>query len=176
MGVFTWKIWEKGEILGWCDMIFVVTGLMYGFERLVQKMDEIAEKKDEEIIMQIGEIKYEPKKSKYFKFASKDEMDKLYENSRIVICHAGVGSILSAIEHNKPFIAVPRSKVFKETIDDHQFQIAKDLEKRGIPVVYDIDLLESAINDLKSDSKMTFTKENTLITKLKDYLSLVEEM
>ena len=50
-------------------MIFVTTGThSQGFDRLIQKMDEIAGKINEEVIMQIGSAKYKPKNAKFFNF------------------------------------------------------------------------------------------------------------
>jgi UDP-N-acetylglucosamine transferase subunit ALG13 len=71
-------------------------------------MDEIAGRIDEAVIMQIGETTYKPKNARYFRFTSNEEIDRLYEDTRVVVCHAGVGSILTTLEHGKPVIAVPR--------------------------------------------------------------------
>ena len=128
-------------------MIFVTVGLMYGFDRLIKEMDEIAGKIGEEVIMQIGETAYEPKNAKYFKFLSREEIDRIYDDARVVVCHAGVGSILTTLEHSKPVIAVPRRREYREVVDDHQLEIARELEKEGrIMVVYDVGDLERMLN------------------------------
>lgn len=153
-------------------MIFVTIGLMYGFDRLIKEMDEIGQKIDEEIIMQIGESLYIPKNAKYFKFSSKENMDSLYERSRIVVCHAGTGSIIAAMEHSKPIIAVPRREKYREHMDDHQLDIARELEKEGlIKVVYDIEELEKVIRNGAFMPEKKFRSENTLIKKLKEYIN-----
>jgi UDP-N-acetylglucosamine transferase subunit ALG13 len=144
---------------------------MYGFDRLIREMDEIAGRIDEEVIMQIGETAYEPKNAKYFRFASKEEMDGLYEDARVVVCHAGVGSILTALEHGKPIIAVPRRKKYGEHVDDHQLDIAGEMEKEGrITVVCDVGELEGALSDVSSASGIKVTDTNTLTKKLKEYV------
>ena len=42
----------------------------------------------------------------------------------IVIAHSGVGSIIRAINSNKPVIVYPRLAKYREHIDDHQLEIA----------------------------------------------------
>ena len=146
-------------------------GLLYGFDRLIKEMDEIAGRMDEEVIMQIGETAYEPKNARYFRFASKEEMDGLYDDARVVVCHAGVGSILTALEHGKPVIAVPRRKKYGEHIDDHQLDIAGEMEKEGrITVVHDVGELEGALSDVSTASGIKVTDTNTLTKKLKEYV------
>ena len=152
-------------------MILVTIGLMYGFDRLIKEMDEIAGRVGEEVIMQIGETTYEPKNARYFRFASKEEMDGLYVDARVVVCHAGVGSILTALEYGKPVIAVPRRKKYGEHIDDHQLDISGELEKQGrITVVCDVGDLEGALGDVSAVSGIKVENEGKLVKALKKYL------
>lgn len=145
-------------------------GLMYGFDRLIKEMDEIAGRVGEEVIMQIGETTYEPKNARYFRFASKEEMDGLYDDARVVVCHAGVGSILTALEHGKPVIAVPRRKKYGEHIDDHQLDISGELEKQGrITVVCDGGDLEGALGDVSAAS-VTKLGRGQLVESLRAYI------
>jgi UDP-N-acetylglucosamine transferase subunit ALG13 len=139
-------------------------------------MDEIAGKIDEEAIMQIGETIYEPKNAKYFRFASKEEMDRLYEDARVIVCHAGVGSILTALEHGKPVIAVPRREKYGEHVDNHQLEIAGEMEKEGrITVVYEIKDLESVIKNVNSSSVKFRSEREDLIRELRMYIKQLEQ-
>lgn len=151
-------------------MIFVTIGTMYGFPRLINEMDEIAKIIDEEVIMQIGETTYEPIYAKYFRTGSREDMNRIYKNSRIVVSHAGVGSIISAIELMKPVIVIPRRKEYGEVIDDHQIEITKELEKEGIiKAVYDIKELKNVLNEPINFSGTK--KENLLTKRLNEYLN-----
>jgi len=144
---------------------------MYGFDRLIQEMDKIAGRIDEEVVMQIGETTYEPKNARYFRFASKEEMDGLYDDARVVVCHAGVGSILTALEHGKPVIAVPRREKYGEHIDDHQLDIAGEMEKEGrITVVHDVGELERTLNEVSTSFGAKVEKDGGLVRALKNYL------
>lgn len=151
-------------------MIFVTVGTSsWDFIRLIKEMDRIAGNIDEEIIIQISTNEYEPKNSKYFRFASNEKIEKLYKNARVVVSHAGVGCIISALRHNKSNIVVPRRKEFGEHFDDHQIEIAKEMEKVGrIIVVWDINNLEETLNNLTAFSNVLENKK--LVTYLKTYL------
>jgi len=156
-------------------LILVIVGLMYGFDRLIMAADNLAELIDEEFIMQIGESSYEPKNARYFRYISADQIDKLYSQSRIVICHAGVGTILTAREHRKPVIVMPRRKNLGEHLDDHQFEIANELILSGnISVVNDFQSLKEAF--LKLDKNTTIINEpnKNIIDSLKDYIKSLD--
>ncbi len=157
-------------------MILVTVGTnSWNFERLIKEMDSIAVKIDEEIIMQISDIAYTPQNAKYFRFTSKEEMERLFMDARIIVSHAGVGCIISALKYNKPLIIVPRRKMYNEHFDDHQVDIAKELERDSrIKVVWDIKKLEEVINSIKSSD---YNAENSkeLASKLKIYLRELEQ-
>jgi beta-1,4-N-acetylglucosaminyltransferase len=145
--------------------------MMYGFERLIRWMDAIAEKTDEEVIMQIGNTEYEPKHTSYFRFESKEKMDQFYSEARVIVCHAGVGSLMTSLENEKLVIAVPRNKELGEVIDDHQLEISKELEKEGrIMVANTLNELENHLQELKCTASPLRIK-NELVESLKRYIS-----
>ena len=157
-------------------MILVTIGLLYGFDRLIGEMDEIAGRIAEEVIMQIGETAYEPKNARYFRFASAEKMDQLYEDARVVVCHAGVGSILTALEHGKPIIAVPRRKKYGEHVDDHQLDIAGEMEKEGaIIAIYNISDLEKALHSIGANPVHIGSERMRLVNALRDYVRELEK-
>ena len=49
--------------------------------------------------------------------------------------HAGIGSILAAMQHEKPIIVMPRRAKLRETRNDHQVATAKMFTKLGGIVV-----------------------------------------
>lgn len=128
-------------------MILVTVGNHYlGFDRLVKKMDEIAATTREKVIVQNGSTRYEPVHCEYFDFVEYRKMQQLNREARMIVSHSGVGSILTALELNKPMILVPRLKRFNEVYDDHQLEIAEALAGyRSIRVVYDVDRLPEAV-------------------------------
>ena len=154
-------------------MIFVTVGGMRAFERLVKEMDRIAGELDEQVVMQLGSTDYEPKNCDYFTFMPRNDIEEFYASARVVVCHAGSGSILTALEHNKPLVLVPRMKSYGEVFDDHQLEIGREMESRGITVVYDISNLKFAIrNENKGLSK--FSAGRNLVGALKEYLDQLD--
>jgi len=132
-------------------MIFVTVGLHYqGFDRLIRKMDEIAGRIDEEVIMQIGSTKYKPVHAKYFESVEDDGMTELFNKARIIVAQAGSGTLSDLIRLKRPFIVVPRLKIFDEHIDDQQIELADALsESYNVVSIYNIEDLEIALKDFK---------------------------
>ena len=151
-------------------MIFVTVGGMHGFDRLVTEMDRIAGEIDERVVMQIGTTPYDPRNCEHYSFMPAKEMDDLYAGARVVVCHAGIGSILTARRHNKPLVLVPRMKRYGEHIDDHQLEIARQMEARGVPVVYELGNLQSAIENATTTHVPESGGGSHLVGRLKEYL------
>ena len=154
-------------------MIFVTVGGMRAFERLVKEMDRIASELDEQVVMQLGSTDYEPKNCDYFRFMPRKDIEEFYAGARVVVCHAGGGSILTALEHNKPLVVVPRIKSYGEAFDDHQLEIAREMESQGVAVVYDINNLKSAIRNVNT-SLLKLGAGKNLTGALKGYLDQLD--
>lgn len=151
-------------------MIFVTVGLHYqGFDRLIRKMDEIAGTIDEEVVMQIGSTVYKPKSAKYFDFIDDDEVVlDFFKRARIIISHAGAGTLLNALRFRKPVIVVPRQKLLGEHVDDQQFELAQVLsEKRLVVAVYDMRDLESALSNVNNIAPTSLDSKKDLMNFLK---------
>ena len=115
-------------------MIFVTLGTQdKSFHRLLELIDEEIEKKQikEEVIAQVGYTKYQSKNMKIIDYLPKPELEEQIAKCRILITHAGVGSIFDGLKNNKKIIVVPRLSKYQEHVNDHQIQIASELEKEG---------------------------------------------
>lgn len=143
------------------------------FDRLIKKMDEIAGKINEEVIIQIGSSKYKPKNAKYFDFTENFEnIIELNKKARIVVCHGGAGTIITALNEGKPVIAVPRMKKYKEHINDHQLELVDALSKNNkILAVHNIELIENALNSSFINSSKNLVDNKKMVNSLKDYLN-----
>ena len=155
-------------------MIFVTVGGMRAFERLVCQMDLIAGELDEQVVIQIGSTKYEPKNCDYFRFMSRNDMERLYTDARVVVSHAGTGSILTALEYDKPLVLVPRLKKYGEVFDDHQLELARQMEAQGVAVVHEIGNLEDAIRSAATPLRQLSTG-GTLVDRLKGYINQIDK-
>ena len=134
---------------------------------ILKLKEEIKELEDIEIVFQIGQTKLsEEEKNKIEKLNEKtnekkvsekiknkeeknitvfnmlkpEEMKKYIINSSIVITHAGVGTIMECIENNKDIIVLPRKEENGEHVNNHQEEIAFEMEKKGL--LYKVDTYE----------------------------------
>lgn len=157
-------------------MIFVTVGTSkLSFDRLLEKVDFLIKEKKikDKVIMQIGNSSYEPKHAEWFRFESYEKMKDLMKKSEIIITHAGVGSILTAMIMKKKLIVVPRTKKYNEHVDDHQVEFSKHLNKEyGVTVVFDIKDLEFY---LTKNSRFKFkSRKHELVNFIKRKLSFWE--
>ena len=117
-------------------MIFVILGTQdKKFPRLLEaiqkKIDEGKIDKKEEIIVQAGSTKFESKDMKIVDYLPVNEFEELIDKADIIICHAGVGTILTALKKGKKIIAAARLKKYGEHVNDHQLQILDNFTKKG---------------------------------------------
>ena len=156
------------------NQIFVTVGtLSLGFDRLPKEIDMLIEKRiiREKVIAQIGSSKYTPKNYEWFRFTSKEVYWDTMKESKIVITHGGVGSITNALKFDKRTIVVPRRKKFGEVVNDHQLEIARELERQGkIIAVYDIQDLEKALKQAEKFEVTTDKNESEVAKIIGDYL------
>ncbi len=112
-------------------MILVTVGSSWAFDRLVRTADELAARLDEPMIIQRGESSHVPQHAQYVDTVDGTQMQDWLSEARVVVAHAGAGTILSVLQAGKPLVIVPRVARFGEVIDDHQFELAEALESRG---------------------------------------------
>lgn len=105
-------------------MIFVTVGTQLPFTRLIDAMDEIAGRLDEEIIAQTGPGEGNWSNLDCRKNLEPEEFGKLFSAARVIVAHAGIGTILSARSRRKPLILLPRRFSFGEHRNDHQMATA----------------------------------------------------
>ncbi len=68
------------------------------------------------------------------------------EGADAVVCHAGAGSILCALRAGHVPVVVPRLKRYRETVDDHQVELAAVLAAEGKVIsVEELDGLAEAV-------------------------------
>lgn len=114
-------------------MILVVLGTQdKPFTRLLEALD--AQKKEgliqDEIIVQAGCTKIDTDSMKLFDLLPIDEFDTLINDADVIITHAGVGSILSALKKGKKVIACARLAQYGEHTNDHQLQIQEEFARQ----------------------------------------------
>lgn len=125
-------------------MILLAVGTQLPFDRLVRLVDDWARAAGRtDVVAQIGNSTYRPHTLRAFPFLAPDVFQALQVESSLHIGHAGMGSILQAMERGKPIIIMPRDFARGEHRNDHQMATARRFA--GAPGVHvaltDADLL-----------------------------------
>ena len=112
-------------------MIFVTIGTQLPFDRLIKIIDELAPQLNEEVIAQVYQCGFTPKNIKTVDFLAPDEFNTLFDKARLIISHAGMGTILSALQQDKPIIVFPRIAALGEHRNEHQLATARKFKEIG---------------------------------------------
>lgn len=148
-------------------MILVLLGTQNNsFHRLLEQIEKNIENGNitEEVVVQAGYTKYEPKaikkKMKIFDTIPKKELDKLIEKANLVISHGGVGSMVTANQKGKKVIAVPRYKKYNEHVNDHQTDTIKIFEKKGyVLLAENVEDIDKALLQVKDFEPVIYEKD-----------------
>lgn len=109
------------------DMIFATVGTQLVFPRLVESLRYLVEEYENDVFAQTIDQEYEYQaKGRLIcvKQLAPQAFDDRFSASRLVISHAGIGSIISASRFQKPIILVPRQAELKEHRNNHQADTA----------------------------------------------------
>lgn len=115
-------------------MILVILGTQdKPFIRLLEAIEKQKQKQliHDEVIVQAGCTKLKTDQMQMFDLLPIDEFDRLIHEADVVITHAGVGSILSALKKGKKVIACARLAKYGEHTNDHQLQIQEEFARQG---------------------------------------------
>ncbi len=154
-------------------MIFVTTGTQLPFPALVDAVAAMAKKLDERIIAQVGPDKTYRPGIDSFDHLDPDRYEAFFARARLVVAHAGIGTVLSAIKHQKPLVIMPRRFELGEHRNDHQNATARELEGRqGIYVARTEGEIASYLlrNDLVPPNQGSSPKSAQLIGYLQKYI------
>jgi len=128
-------------------MIFATVGTTR-FDELVEAIDRIAPKLNDEVVIQIGNAKYMPKNCKYFTFD--DDLLKYFRKADIVIAHGGAGITFEVLNLGKKLISVENPHVFQ----GHQRDLLGKLSQEGNLIwCKDLNNLVNCINDARKMKK-----------------------
>ena len=149
-------------------MIFVSVGSQkFQFNRLLEKIDELIEKKiiKEPVFAQIGTSDYKPSNYEYTDFMTQDEFNKKIDECILLITHAGTGVIVNAVKKGKKVIATPRLAKYGEHVDDHQIQLIQQFDELNfIEPCYELNDLEIKLKEVqKKEYKKYVSNTDTII-------------
>lgn len=113
--------------------VLVTVGAQMPFDRLVSAVDAWArERGRDDVFAQIADSASPPHHIAYKAFLSPEEYRERVEEASCLVAHAGMGSILTALEYGKPIVVMPRRGDLEETRNDHQIATANAFAERGL--------------------------------------------
>jgi len=129
---------------------------MFGFRRLITRLIEVLPE-DAEVLWQTGASEVSDLPIEARAFVPEQELRGAMEAADVVISHAGIGSALMALDSEKLPILVPRLERHGEHVDDHQRQIAAELERRGLAIERDVEDLDGVALDRAAATRVVST-------------------
>lgn len=158
-------------------MILVMLGTQdKSFERLLKQIEKEIENKNikEQVIVQAGYTKFESKNMKIFDYVEQKALDDYIKKADLIICHAGVGTILNCLENKKKVIVVPRLSKYKEHNNDHQVQIAKEFSNSGyIKYLEDLKYLNKCLKNMKDFKSKELKHNNKIIKTIEEFIDSI---
>lgn len=154
--------------------IFVMFGTQdKRFDRLLNAILASKFIKDNDVYVQLGYTKGEYEGIHCQEYYSEEELMHQIDIADLIITHAGVGAIVSALKLKKRVIVVPRLGEFKEQNNDHQVQIMERFDKQGyiIPCT-DLTKLDETVNNAYNfEPKDYVTEKQGIIDEITDFIN-----
>ncbi len=126
--------------------IFVTVGTELPFDRLVRAIDHWAGERGRgsEVFAQIGRTQFRPEHIGWAPLIDGNAFRQLFDHADLIVAHAGMGTILGALERSRPLIVVPRRAQLGEHRNEHQLAtVARLAERELIDVAQDeVELIE----------------------------------
>jgi UDP-N-acetylglucosamine transferase subunit ALG13 len=139
-------------------LIFATVGSQMPFDRLVVALDVWAKTQNStlEILAQVGDSEVKPSHLKVIASLSPAAFRTQVQKAQVIVAHAGMGAVLTAMEFGKPLVILPRLGSLQETRNDHQVATANWLSaKPGIYVAMSEAALGEAIDRARHQALMT---------------------
>lgn len=156
-------------------MIFVTVGTQLAFDRLVDAVEDwVRRGRDVEVFAQVGPGRVDGRPFPCAPFVKPGDVDRMMKQAEVVVSHAGMGSILTALRYERPIIIMPRKASLGEHRNEHQLATAKWIEGRpGVMVAWESGDLSSLLDrrsELRSGPQLADTADTALVRRLGAYI------
>jgi UDP-N-acetylglucosamine transferase subunit ALG13 len=155
-------------------MIFVTVGTNEApFDRLLEAVAALPQSvPGEEVVVQRGSSDVRPPAAQVVDFLSFDRLVSEVRRARVVVTHAGVGSVLVALTNGRRPIVMPRMRRHGEAVDDHQIAFAERFEKSGfVTVVRTGEELADAVTRSHRAHEIRLADDGALVHDVGTYLA-----
>lgn len=162
-------------------MIFATVGTQLPFDRLIRALDQWASHNPQvDVFAQIGKTNYVPQHMQWERTIPADTFRSRLLDCSTVVAHAGMGTIISAVELGKRVVVMPRRAEFKEHRNDHQLATVERLKHLGgLEVAEDCEglaaLLDASRRAASTSNAIPHSDlrvSNQLITKIRSFAGL----
>lgn len=143
-------------------MIFVTVGTQGPFERMVKAVDEWCAGLSQpvEVFGQIGSPLGDTYRPKHYEWAERltpEAFNQRFQAAALIVSHAGMGSIISALQGGKQIVVMPRLARLGEHRNEHQLATVRQMASRpGVHVAEEeTDLPQVMDQALKSAQDQT---------------------
>ena len=156
-------------------MIFVTVGTDLPFDRMVKVVDAWASERGRaDVFAQIGVGGWRPRTISFAEVLSPPEFTQRFTAARVIIGHAGMGTILSALHHGKPILVMPKKASLKEQRNEHQLATARRMMKMGnVAVAFDETELRAKLDhldDLIPKDRIAPTASGPLVEEIRRFV------
>jgi beta-1,4-N-acetylglucosaminyltransferase len=152
-------------------VIFVTVGTNEApFDRLLQAVAALST--SEEIVVQHGSSAIVPANAaRTYDFLLFDDLVREMRDSRVVVTHAGIGSIMTALSCGRRPVVAARLVANREAVDDHQLPVARRLQEAGlVTLVEDLARLEDALAKAGEEVDVSLGADERLVSELREYV------
>lgn len=158
-------------------LIFATVGATLPFDRLSRSVAQAKADGElpERVVLQTGKGGFRPDVEgvEVHENLPFDQVKELLKSADIVVCHGGTGSLITALREGCRVIAIPRRFDLGEHYDNHQSEITKAFQARGLIVSLGPDeTFSSALARARAmEPRMATTDPAGLIAHLKTLLA-----
>lgn len=147
------------------DLVFATVGATLPFTRLVELVTQAKQLGviTEQVLLQTGVGGAAPETVEGLTTVADmpfGEVQATLAEARLVICHGGTGSIITALQNGCAAIVIPRLFERGEHYDNHQLEIAESFQSRGLVFLADdLDSLARAIAKARTATPTAVTTD-----------------
>lgn len=114
-------------------MIFLTVGSQLSFDRLTGAVDEWAARRPgAELFGQVGNTETPPLHFPSIATMSPAEYQRRFAEAELIVAHAGMGTIIAALESRKPMLMLARVARLGESRNDNQVGTARHFSSFGL--------------------------------------------
>jgi UDP-N-acetylglucosamine transferase subunit ALG13 len=114
-------------------VIFLTVGSQLRFDRLTAAVDDWAARQPGVAVFgQVGDTDEPPVNFASVATMSPEEYQRRFAEADLIVAHAGMGTIIAALESGKPMLMLPRLASLRESRNDNQVGTARHFSKFGL--------------------------------------------